>query len=88
MHERGVVADVVREAERVCAANPGAPTKVRLTIGALSGLSPIAIDQHFRGLVGAGSPLDGIELDISTSDGLDPVRASTLSLDSVEFEGA
>ena len=84
MHERGLVADVVREAERVCHEQKGTPTRVQLTIGALSGLSAGAIDHYFRQLA-SGSSLEGVELDIHTSAGLDPARAATISLDSVDF---
>ena len=88
MHERGVVADVVREAERLCESQPGTPVRVRLTIGALSGLSATSVDHYFRQLTGPDSPLKGVDLDVSASEDLDPVLASTLSIDTIEFRGS
>ena len=86
MHERGVVADIVREAERICATERGRPVAIRLTIGSLSGLSPHAVGHYFTQIVGTDSPLHGARLDISSSDDLDPVKALSLCIDTLEFE--
>jgi hypothetical protein len=46
MHERGIVEDLIRHAESLCANRPGRALRVNLTVGALSGVDPRHISEY------------------------------------------
>lgn len=84
MHERGVVEDVVRHAERICEDQSTSPTRIHLKVGVLSGLSSSAVRHYFEAMVDPGSPLAGAEVDVSASDDMGS-HAMSLSIESIEF---
>ena len=86
MHERALIADLVREIESL-ARHEGADrvTRVSVRLGALSHFTPEHFREHFadasRGTVAAGAYVDA-----RLSDKLDDARATGVVLESLELD--
>lgn len=83
MHEASLVADLVREAERV-AASVGAPrvTGLTVTVGALSHLSADHLRGHFT-LAARGTTLEDAVLSVEVSEDRAERNAQELELTSI-----
>lgn len=86
MHERALMADVVRKVEAV-AAGEGAGRVVRLQVrlGALSHFTPEHFREHFAD-VSRGTIAEGAEIDATIDDDVSSERAQDVILESVEVE--
>lgn len=86
MHERALMADVVRKVEAV-AAGEGAGRVVRLQVrlGALSHFTPAHFREHFAD-VSRGTIAEGAEIDATIDDDVSSERAQDVILESVEVE--
>ncbi len=84
MHERAVLSDLVRQLERVAAAEGGRIAAVRVRLGALSHFTPGHFLEHFR-LATAGTAAEGAAVEaIEDGDTAAPF-AQTVLLESVEI---
>jgi Zn finger protein HypA/HybF involved in hydrogenase expression len=86
MHERGIVEDLIRHAESLCANRPGRVLRVNLTVGALSGVDPRHISEYMRALTRDGSLLAGAEVVVEMSDHITDPGAGSVRIDSMTFE--
>jgi Zn finger protein HypA/HybF involved in hydrogenase expression len=86
MHERGVVEDLIRHAESLCADRSAPASRINITVGALSGLDPGHIQHYAKLLIGESSPLAGAELVIDVSDDISDPAAGSLRIDSMTFQ--
>lgn len=89
MHERVLVADLVRRAAEIAAAE-GATRVARMTVyvGALSHVDPLSLP-HQVADEAAGTPAEGAVIDVVTGEG-DPLaddRAEKVVLVSIEVQG-
>lgn len=87
MHERKLMADVLRKVEEVARAEGGARvTRISVRLGALSHFDPEHFREHFddaaTGTLAAGAAVDAV-----ASDDLDAPDAAGVVLVSVEVEG-
>ena len=83
MHERSLVADLVRKVEEAAAG--GIVTAVRVRLGKLSHLSPEHLRDHFA-VAAADSPVaGGAELVIVDGTDLSDPMATELVLESIEI---
>jgi len=87
MHERGIVEDLIRHAEALCAEQPGRALRVYLTVGALSGVDPRHISEYVSLLTRNDSPLAGAEVVVEGSDHITDPGAGSVRIDSMTFEG-
>lgn len=87
MHERALMADVMRKVESV-AAREGAGRVVRLEVrlGALSHFTPEHFREHFAD-VSRGTIADGAHVDAVVDDDVGGDHAQDVILESVEVEG-
>lgn len=86
MHERGIVEDLIRHAESLCASQSGRALRVNLTVGALSGIDPRYISEYVSLLNRDGSPLAGAEVVIDVSNDISDPGAGSVRIDSMTFE--
>jgi hydrogenase nickel incorporation protein HypA/HybF len=86
MHERALLADVIRKVESV-AAREGAGRVVRLDVrlGALSHFTPEHFREHFAD-VSRGTIAEGAEVDAIVDDDVAGDHAQDVILESVEVE--
>jgi Zn finger protein HypA/HybF involved in hydrogenase expression len=85
MHERGIVEDLIRHAESLCAGQPGRAVRVNLTVGALSGVDPGYVFDYVQLLIRDASPLAGADVVIDVSDDISDPAAGSLRIDSMTF---
>jgi hydrogenase nickel incorporation protein HypA/HybF len=85
VHERAVLADLVREIESV-AAREGATrvVGVRVRVGPMSHMTPAHFTEHFAEAT-QGTIADGARCDVGVIDPRDPL-AQSIVLDSVDLE--
>ncbi len=86
MHERALMADLMREIEAVARADgAGRVTRVAVRLGALSHFTPEHFREHFvdasRGTLAEGATVDAV-----LAESLDDPRANGVVLESVEVE--
>jgi Zn finger protein HypA/HybF involved in hydrogenase expression len=86
MHERGIVEDLIRHAESLCAEQPGRALRVNLTVGALSGVDPRHISEYMGALTRDGSLLAGAEVVVEMSGHITDPGAGSVRIDSMTFE--
>jgi Zn finger protein HypA/HybF involved in hydrogenase expression len=86
MHERGIVEDLIRHAESLCAGHSEGVTRINLTVGALSGVDPRHISEYMRLLTRDGSPLAGVEVLVEMSDDVTDPGAPSVRIDMMIFE--
>jgi Zn finger protein HypA/HybF involved in hydrogenase expression len=86
MHERGIVEDLIRHAESLCADHSEGASRINLTVGALSGVDPRHISEYMRLLTRDGSPLAGVEVFVEMSDDITDPGAGSVRIDSMTFE--
>jgi hydrogenase nickel incorporation protein HypA/HybF len=86
MHERALMADLMREIEAVATAD-GAHrvTRVSVRLGALSHFTPEHFREHFVD-ASRGTPAEGAAVDALLDEDLDDPRATGVVLESVEVE--
>ena len=85
MHERALLADLVREIEAVAAAEGAARVRsVNVRIGPMSHMTPDHFVEHFVDAT-RGTVAEGARCDVSAIDPRDPL-AQSIVLDSVELE--
>jgi hydrogenase nickel incorporation protein HypA/HybF len=85
MHERAVLADLVREIEDVVARESAIRVVgVRVRVGPMSHMTPVHFVEHFTDAV-RGTVADGARCDVEVIDPRDPLAQSIL-LESVELE--
>lgn len=86
MHERAVIRDVVREVERVAAAeSSGRVTRIQVRLGALSHFTPRHFREHFEEAA-RGTVAEGATVDASLDPDTRAPRADAVLLESVEVE--
>ena len=83
MHERSLVADLVRRVEEV--AGPDRVTRVRVRLGTLCHLSPEHLRGHFA-TAAAGSAAAGAELVVEQGTDIADPLAADLVLESIDCE--
>lgn len=86
MHERALMADLMREIEAVARADgAGRVTRVAVRLGALSHFTPEHFREHFvdasRGTIAEGAAVDAV-----LEDELNDPRAGGVVLESIEVE--
>lgn len=86
MHERGIAEDLIRHAESLCANQPERPSRINLTVGALSGVDSRHISEYVRLLTRDGSSLAGTELVIDVSNDISDPDAGFVRINSMTFE--
>ena len=86
MHERGIVDDLIRHAESICANQSGRALRVNLTVGALSGADPHHVSEYMHRLTRVGSPLAGAEVFVDVSSDISDPDAASVRIDSMTFE--
>jgi Zn finger protein HypA/HybF involved in hydrogenase expression len=86
MHERGIVEDLIRHAESLCADQHERASRINLTVGALSGVDPRHISEYMRLLARDGSPLAGVEVLVEMSDDITDPGAGSVRIDMMIFE--
>ena len=86
MHERALIADVMRKIEEVAAADDAARvTRVSVRLGALSHFTPEHFREHFADAA-RGTVAEGAEVDAVVEHDLSDPRASDVVVESVEVE--
>jgi Zn finger protein HypA/HybF involved in hydrogenase expression len=86
MHERSLARDAVRRVEAAARdAGTGRIARVRLTIGALAGVSAEHFRRHFAEAA-RGGRAEGAALDIREGDGVATPDADGLRIESIEVE--
>ncbi len=86
MHERRLIADLVRELEHVAAAEGGGRVvRVHVRLGALSHLTPEHFREHFADAT-QGSCAAGADVVAETDDDIAAPAAQGVVLESVELE--
>jgi hydrogenase nickel incorporation protein HypA/HybF len=87
MHERALLADLVREIEEVAARERASGVRsVAVRIGPMSHMTPAHFVEHFVDAT-RGTVAEGARCDVSTIDPRDPL-AQSIVLESVELEYA
>jgi hydrogenase nickel incorporation protein HypA/HybF len=87
MHESKLVSDILAKVDEIAAANGADRVEtVRITIGALSHVTPDGFSGHFD-LVARGTVAEGAHLDIIKSDDLDAPDALDVRLVSIVTGG-
>jgi Zn finger protein HypA/HybF involved in hydrogenase expression len=76
MHESGIVASLVARAEAIVDEACAEPRRIGITVGALSGVEPDAVQTHWQRF--AGPLLSGATLDIQVDD--DPAAPASLGV--------
>lgn len=86
MHERALMADLVREIEAVARADGALRvTRVAVRLGALSHFTPEHFREHFADTT-AGTLAEGAAVDATLATSLDDPNAAGVVLESVEVE--
>jgi len=86
VHERALMADVVREVERVATAGGAVcVSRVAVELGALSHFTPSHFEDHFREAA-RGTIADGAEVEVTVSHDAKAAAAQTVLLRNVEIE--
>jgi hydrogenase nickel incorporation protein HypA/HybF len=86
MHEASLMADLIRKITTLAEAQQaGKVTGVRLTLGALSHLSPDHVHAHFVHAA-RGTVAEGARLDIEAHTDITEPLAQDLRLDSIDVE--
>lgn len=86
MHERGLILDLLRQVDRIAAAEGARKvTRVSVWLGALSQMSPEHFRQHFD-QDAPGSIAEGAVLECTTSEDFADPYATAVLLKSVEVE--
>jgi hydrogenase nickel incorporation protein HypA/HybF len=84
MHERALLADLMREIERVARAEEASRVvAVRVRIGPMSHMTPAHFVEHFDDAA-RGTIAEGARCDVETIDPRDPL-AQSIVLESVEL---
>jgi len=87
MHERALLADLVRELESVVAREGATSVRsVRVRVGPMSHMTPAHFVEHFVGAT-HGTVAEGARCDVEQIDPRDPL-AQSIVLESVELEYA
>jgi hydrogenase nickel incorporation protein HypA/HybF len=86
VHERALIAGLIRTVEEVAAANTASRvTRVSVRLGALSHFTPDHFREHFAEAA-RGTVADGASVDATQDDDITDPRASDVVLESVEVE--
>jgi hydrogenase nickel incorporation protein HypA/HybF len=86
MHERALMADLMREIEEVAAADGGTRvTRIAVSLGALSHFTPEHFREHFVD-ASHGTLAEGAAVDAVLAEDLDDPRAAGVVLESIEVE--
>lgn len=86
MHEQSLARDAVRRVEAAAReAGHGRIVRVRLTVGALAGVSPEHLRRHFAEAA-RGTRAEGAAVEIRAGDGVTLPDGDGLRVDSIEVE--
>lgn len=87
MHEQSLIKNLVETIHRLASHESGKLVAARLRLGALAHISAEHLREHFERET-AGTPLEGLRLQIEELSDIYHVEAQEIILDSLEFDGS
>ncbi|SDK18098.1 hydrogenase/urease maturation nickel metallochaperone HypA [Microbulbifer yueqingensis] len=84
MHEHSLIRNLVAKIHGISSEEQGTPIAARLRVGALAHISAEHLREHFENET-AGTPLEGLRLEIEELPDIHHELAQEIVLDSLEF---